>query len=146
MATEADTRATNLLEGAEKSSILIRGRVCPNIVKTRRAGRQPTPNSNIGAGHQPTLADAGNRPRVTAKPAGSGKEDTTPVFSRGEAARPTAIVFCCGLWQTGQKKNISVWRCPFGTSVECGEKLEPLLDARVEISYFADDLPLSRGC
>ena len=78
---------------------------------------------------------------ASAKPAGSDEEDTA-VLGGGEAARPTAVVFCCRLRQTGQKIGISVGAAlsVLEDVVEHTEELEPQLDSGVVVPYFADPL------
>ena len=68
-----------------------------------------------------------------------GEEDTA-IFHGGDAVRFTVIVFLGRLWQTGQKIGISagVALTVLEGVVERGEKLEPQLDSRIVVSYFAD--------
>ena len=75
------------------------------------------------------------------KPAGSD-EEVTGVLEGGEAARPTAVVFVCGLWQAGEKISISVGAAlaVLESVVERGEDFEPPLDSRVVVPYRADAL------
>ena len=90
-------------------------------------------------GHQPTQANTGGRRGSSAKPPGPDDEVTAIIYG-GEAARPTAVVFRGGDWQTGQKVGISVGAslAVLERVVECGENLEPPLDSRSEVSHFAD--------
>ena len=77
------------------------------IARIRRGEREPTQNSALGAGHQPTQANTGGRRGTSAKPAGLDEEDTV-IIHGGEAARCTAVVFRGRFWQTGQVIGISV--------------------------------------
>ena len=102
--TAAVTGATNLPEGAERRSILIRG-PCAKIAKIRGGEREPTQNSALGVGYQPTQANTGVPRGTGAKPAVPDEEDTA-IFHGGEAARPSAVVFRGRLWQTGQELSL----------------------------------------
>ena len=53
--------------------------VCARIANIRGGARQRTQDGAFGAGHQPTQTDTRGRPRASAKPAGSDKEDTAVV-------------------------------------------------------------------
>ena len=59
--TKAETRATNLTMGAEKAVNPHTWPVCPKIAKISGGKGEPTQDSAIGLGHQPTLANAGDR-------------------------------------------------------------------------------------
>ena len=60
----------------------------------------------------------------------------------GEAARCTTIVLRGRIWKTVQEIGISVGaaRAVLEGVVECGEKLEPPLAARIVVSHFTDAL------
>ena len=59
VATEAETRPTKLPEGAERSSILIRGPCVRKITKIYGGEREPTQDSTCSAGDQPTKPTPG---------------------------------------------------------------------------------------
>ena len=102
VATAAVTRARNLPEGAERSSIPIRSPCARITRKSERGEREPTQNSTLGVGHQPTQANTRDRRGRGAKPAGPDEEDTA-IFHRDEPARSSPVVFRGRLWQTGQE-------------------------------------------
>ena len=101
VATEAYIRATNLPGGAERSSILVRGLCVRKSRKSEEAKGSPPKTALSVRGTSPPKPNPGDRGRASTKPAGSEEEDT-PVFDGGETARPTAVVFCGGLWQAGE--------------------------------------------
>ena len=97
---------------------------------------RPGPQSSVVT---VTQTNTGDRRGTGAKPVGPDEEDTA-IVHWDEAARSSAVVFRCGLWQTGQESGISVdasLAVPEGV-VERGENLEPPLDSRIVISYFAN--------
>ena len=69
-------------------------------------------------------------------------EGESVVLHGGMVARLTVVVFCCGLRQTGQKNSFSVGAAFAALEgvVERSEELEPSLDSRVVVPYFADAL------
>ena len=85
VATGADIQATNLPEGAERSSILIRGPCARKSRKSEELKGSPPKTALSVRGPTP--------PEQSATPAGSVGEDIT-VLDGGEAARFTAVVFC----------------------------------------------------
>ena len=115
----------NLSQGADRSSILIRG-PCARISKIRRSGREPIQNCVLGAGHQPLQANTGGRTGTSANPARPDEEDTA-IIHGCEAAISTAVVFRGRLWRTGQEIGISVAAvlAVLDGVVQRGENLEP---------------------
>ena len=109
------------------------------IARIRRGEREPTQNSALGAGHQPTQANTGDRRGTDAEPAGPDEEGTA-IFHGGEVARSTAVLFRGRFWQTGQKIGISVGAALaiLEGVVEHCEKLEPPLDSCIVIPHFAN--------
>ena len=76
--------------------------VCAKIAKIRKGEREPTQNSALVVGYQPTHANTGDRRGTGAKPAGPDEEDTA-ICHRDEPARSSPVVFRGRLWQTGQE-------------------------------------------
>ena len=65
--------------------------VCAKIAKIRRGEREPTQNSALGVGYQPTQTNAGDWRDPGAKPAGLDEEDTA-IFYGDEAVRSSACL------------------------------------------------------
>ena len=119
--------------------------VCVKIEKIRRGEREPTENSALGVGYQPTQTNTGDWRGPGAKPACPDEEDTA-VFHGDEAARSSAAVFCGSPWQTGQKIGILVGAAlaVLDGIVEGCEKLEPPLDSRLVIPHCANTIEVGR--
>ena len=66
--------------------------VCAKIAKIRRGEREPTQNSALGVGYQPTQTNTGDRRGPGAKPAGPDEEDTA-IFHEDKAARSVRSCF-----------------------------------------------------
>ena len=100
---------------------------------------EPTQNSALGAGYQPTQANTGGRRGTAAKAAGPD-EEYTAIFHDSEAARSSTVVFHGRLWQTGQEIGISVIAAlaMLEGVVKRGETLKPPLYLRIVISHFGN--------
>ena len=109
------------------------------IAKIRRGEREPTQNSALGVGYQPTQTNIGDWRGTCAKPAGPDEENTT-IFHGDEATRSSAVMFRGRHWQTGQEVGISVGAALalLEGVVERGEKLDPPLDSGIVIPHFAN--------
>ena len=108
--------------------------MCANITKISEGKGEPTQDSAIWLGHQPTHHNAGDR-CVRGEQTESLDEVYGFIVDRSETARTSAVVLSRRLWQPRDEINITI--CVSFSALWCvvkhGELLEPPLDSRVVV-------------